>query len=111
MSEFKVAGFGRSGGKKTALSDQEEDFSNTINWSNSSDANRSDKDLGKLKMTHIPNPSLLTNVKLPVQDCSASSSLVQKGGLRTARGEASCHPLDWHPEVLRSKAHISSWFS
>lgn len=54
MSEFKVAGFGRSGGKKTTLSHQGEDFSNGINWSNSSEANRSDKDLGKLKMTHMP---------------------------------------------------------
>lgn len=59
MSELKVAGFGRSGGKKTTLSDQE-DFSNGIDWSNSSEANRSDKYLGKLKMTHIPKPPLLT---------------------------------------------------
>lgn len=55
MSEFKVAGFGRSGGgKKTALSHQEEDFSNSINWSNSSEASRSDRDLGQLKTTHVP---------------------------------------------------------
>lgn len=117
MSEFKVAGFGRSGGKKTTLSDQEEDFSNSINWSNSSDANRSDKDLGKLKMTHIPSLPLLLNTWNCQFRTAVPAAVWPKGwpkdstlGQAKARGEARCHPLDWHPKVLESKAYISSWF-
>lgn len=115
-----MAGFGRSGGKKTTLSDQEENFSNGTDWSNSSEANRSDKSLGKLEMTHTPSPPLLTHTwELTVQGCSASSSVAQRAlpgwhwdstsGQPKARGEARCHPLDWHPQVLSSKAYISSW--